>query len=286
MLGTRSRLPALLIVGCCATILAAPVDTAFVVSTCQACTSSLDCETAPSVNGAGMTASMSRAWDFPAYHYATETNMTLGYLSLSAFARASGTENPETGAPTFGNGVQRTARSIGHIDDVLTAGEGGAPGFFRIPLHVKGATAISWQNGGGNASLLFECVSSAPGSAFAIGHCPLTQFDFTGDGGFDQVVVFDVPIVLGQPFEYRITATVQATSGHGYGDLIPFQGAAQASFASEPFVGASVRDAGHVLIPGAPISASESGFLYAPEASATASAAVALATLLALRHRS
>ena len=42
------------------------------------------------------------------------------------------------------------------------------------------------------------------------------------------MIDLDVPIVLGQPFEYRITVTVEATTGHGYGDLIPFQGAAEA----------------------------------------------------------
>ena len=284
----RSRLPALVIaLAACASTISAQARAAYVVSTCQACTGSAagDCETAPSVNGAGMTANMSRVWDSPGFHYATDTNMTLDYVSLSAFARASGFESPEGGAEVFGNLVSRTARSIGNIDDVLTAGEGGASGFFRIPIHVTGGTAISWQNGGGNAVLLLECVSSVPGSAYAIGHCPLQQFNFTGDESFDTVIDLDVPIVLGQEFEYRITVTVQATSGHGYGDSIPFQGAAQASFGSEPFAGASVLDGNKTVIPGAPISASESGFSYAPEAPAAASAAVAIAAVVALRRR-
>jgi hypothetical protein len=228
---------------------------------------------------------MSRVWDSPGFHYATDTNMTLDYVSLSAFARASGLENPENGALVFGNLVSRTARSIGHIDDVLTAGEGGASGYFRIPLRVTGGTAISWQNGGGNALLAFQCVSSVPGSPYAIGHCPLQQFNFTGDESFDTVIDFDVPIVLGQEFEYRITVTVQATSGHGYGDSIPFQGAAEASFGSEPFAGASVLDANHAVIPDAPISASESGFVYVPEPPSAASGALALAVMLSLRRR-
>jgi hypothetical protein len=103
---------------------------------------------------------------------------------------------------------------------------------------------LVWLNGG-NASLAFECVSSVPGSPYAIGHCPLQQFNFTDDESFDTVVDLDVPIVLGQEFEYRITVTIQATTGHGYGDLIPFEGVAQASFGSEPFAGASVLDANH-----------------------------------------
>jgi hypothetical protein len=287
MICTRSGLPALLIALVCAPIAAAPVRAAYVVSTCQACTSSVagDCETAPSVYGAGQTASMSRAWDSPGFHYATDTNMTLDYVSFAAFARASGFENPENGGVTFGGNVARIARSIGHVDDVLTAGEGGAAGFFRIPLHLTGGVAISWQNGGGNATLVFDCVSSAPGSPYAIGHCPIAQYDFTADQSFDTVVDFDVPIVLGQPFEYRITASLQAMTGHGYGDLIPFEGATEATFGSDPFAGASVLDANHVAIPGAPISASESGFVYAPEASSAASAAVAIAAMRALRRR-
>ena len=286
MIGTR--LPALAIaLAACAPIFAAPARAAYVIATCQACTGSGagDCETAPSVLGAGMTANMSRFWDSPGFQYATDTNMTLDYVSLSAFARASGFENPEDGALVFGNSVSRTARTIGHIDDVLTAGEGWATGFFRIPLHVTGATAISWLNGGGNASLAFECVSSVPGSPYAIGHCPLQQFNFTGDESFDTVVDLDVPIVLGQEFEYRITVTIEARTGHGYGDLIPFQGAAEASFGSEPFAGASVLDANHVVIPGAPISASESGLVYAPEPSSAVSGALALAVMLSLRRR-
>jgi len=260
---------------------------AIVQSTCQACTGSGagECETAPTVVGAGETANMSRFWDSPGFAYATDTNMTLDYVSLSAYARASGFENPESGT-TFLGSVTRIARSIGGIGDVLTAGEGGAPGFFRIPLHVTGSTAISWQNGGGSASLAFQCASSEPGSPFAIGQCPIAQFNFTGDEVFDQDVVLDVPIVLGQPFQYQITISLQTQTGHGYGDLIPFTGAAQASFASQPFAGASVLDTNHVVIPGAPISASESGFSYAaPEPSSAASAALAIATLRALRRR-
>ncbi len=288
MIRTRSRLTVFaLSLAAGAALASTPARAAYVVATCQACTGSGagECETAPSVLGAGETASMSRLWDFPAFHYATDTNMTLDYVSLSAFARASGTENPEDGGPSFINVVTRTARTIGNIDDVLTAGEGGTPGFFRIPVHVTGSTAISWQNGGGSASLGFQCVSNVPGSPYAIGHCPPQQFNFTGDESFDTVVDLDVPIVLGQEFEYRITVAIEATTGHGYGDLIPFQGAAEASFGSEPFAGASVLDVNHAVIPDAPISASESGFVYAPEPSAAASGALALAAMLSLRRR-
>ena len=288
MTRTRSRLLALLIaLAACAPIFAATARAAaFVVSTCEACTGSApgDCETAPSVYGAGMTANMSRLWDFPAYHYATNTVMTLDYVSLSAFARASGEETPETGAQVFGNPTKRVARSTGDIDDVLTAGEGGAPGFFRIPLHVTGGSAISWQNGFGVAQLVFQCSSNAPDRSSTIGQCPLIQFVFRGNEVFDAVVDLDVPIVLGQPFEYQIGVTIEVQSGHADGDLIPFLGAAQASFGSEPFAGASVLDASKVEIPGAPISASESGFQYAPEPSAAASGALAFAAMLALRR--
>jgi hypothetical protein len=284
----RSWLPALSIALAAWTLAQTPPAHAYAVvqSTCQACTGSGagECETALTVVGAGQTANMSRFWNFTAFTYLTDTNMTLDYISLSAFARASGTENPDSGT-TFLNGVTRIARSIGGIGDVLTAGEGGAPGFFRIPLHVTGGSAISWQNGSGSASLVFQCVSSEPGSPFAIGQCPIAQYNFTGDEIFDQEVVLDVPIVLGEPFQYQLTISVQAQTGHAYGDLVPFTGAAQASFASQPFAGASVLDANHVVIPDAPISASESGFSYAPEPSSTASAALAIATVSLLRRR-
>jgi hypothetical protein len=149
---------------------------------------------------------------------------------------------------------------------------------------VTGGTAISWQNGGGNAVLLLECVSSVPGSAYAIGHCPLQQFNFTGDESFDTVIDFDVPIVLGQEFEYRITVTVQATSGHGYGDLIPFPGRRRGVVGSEPFAGAlgarrePRRDSDADL--GVRIR-----LLYAPGPSSAASGALALAVVLSRRRR-
>jgi hypothetical protein len=288
MIRTRSRLTVLaLSLVALAALASTPARAAYIMATCQSCTAPGpgECETAPSVFGAGTTASMSRLWNSAGFAFATDTNMTLDYVSLSAFASASGFENPENGGPSFINIVAYTARSIGHIDDVLTAGEGGTPGFFRIPLHVTGGTAISWQNGGGNALLAFQCVSSVPGSQLAIGHCPLQQFNFTGDESFDTVIDIDVPIVLGQEFEYRITVTIQATTCHGFGDLIPFQGAAEASFGSEPFAGALVLDASHAVIPDAPISASESGFVYVPEPSSAASGALALAVVLSLRRR-
>ena len=290
MIRTRSRLPALaLALAACAPIFSAPARAAsFVVSTCEACTGSApgDCETAPSVYGAGMTANMSRLWDFPAYLYATNTYMTLDYVSLSVFARASGEEAPETGAQVFGNPTKRVARSTGYIDDVLTAGEGSTPGFFRIPLHVTGGSAISWQNGFGVAQLVFQCSSNAPDRSSTNGQCPLIQFAFTGNEVFDTVVDLDVPIVLGQPFEYQIGVTIEVQSGHADGDLIPFLGAAQASFGSSPFAGASVLDANHVVIAGAPISASESGFVYAPEPSSATGGAAVLAAMGALRRAS
>lgn len=259
---------------------------AFVVSTSQVCTGSGagECETAPSVFGPGNTAQLSRAENSTGFSYMAETNMTGDYLGFAAFARASGFENPEGGG-TFINSVYRSGVSYGHVDDVLTAGEGGAPGFFRLPLHVTGGASISWQNGFGTAGLTFQCVSSEPGSAFAIGHCPDVHLTFTADAVIDQTIVFDVPIVLGSPFEYRISAIIQAATGHAYGDAVPFTGASQVSFGTSAFTGASVLDASKVLIPNAPISASESGFQYAPEPASAAGFAAALAALLAIAAR-
>jgi len=132
--------------------------------------------------------------------------------------------SPAVGLPDFFCVFARVARSFGHFDDVLTAGTGGDPGFFRIPLHVSGAASSAWQNGFGSVSLSFDCVSSVPGSPFAIGHCPNVLLDFSGDEYFDTVVNLDVPIVLGAPFEYRVAGGITATCGHDYGDLIPFEG--------------------------------------------------------------
>ncbi len=283
---TRRRLPSVLIAfAVCAPVLAAPAEAQYVTATCQACTSSNDCESAPPVNVPNVTASLTRLWDSDGFHYSTNTNMTLDYVSFAIFARASGTETPEDGDP-FTNFVARLARSIGQIDDVLTAGEGGAPGFFRIPLHLTGGVAIEWQNGSGSAALSLQCVSSTAGSGLAIGMCPFTLFEFSASEAVDTVVNLDVPIILGQPFEYRITVAAQAVTGHAYGALAPFLGVTEATFGSGAFAGASVLDSNHVVIPGAPISASASGFQYVPEPSSAIGGVSALIALHALRQAS
>jgi len=256
----------------------------FVIQTSQVCTSNAgDCETAPSVVGPGLLANLTRSWSSPpGYSFLAETSFSTNYCAFSGFARASGYDIPETGTE-FNYSDLRIARSFGSFSDVLTAGSGGAPGFFRIPLHVVGTTAVSWQNGDGYAQLVLDCVSNEPGSPFALGHCPTVQLVFRSDDTLDTVVDLDVPIVLGSPFQYRVSLSMEAWIGHAYGDATPFQGASEASFATAgPFVGATVLDAGKQPIPGAPISASESGFDYAPEPAPLAGGLAALLALGAL----
>ena len=109
---------------------------------------------------------------------------------------------------------------------------------------------------------------------------------FSVDEYFDTVVNLDVPIVLGAPFDFQVSAGITATSGHGYDDLIPFEGHAGGNFAARlGLSGASVLDANGTVIPGAAISASESGTVYAPEPSAVASSAAALGVMGALARR-
>lgn len=272
-------------------LVAPPAGAVFVVSTCQICmgNGAGDCETAPSVYGAGAVANLSRAWTpGNGFEYAASTSIATDYGAFSAFARASGSETPPPGAGTnFINTVMRIARSYGTFDDVLTAGTGGGPGFLRIPMHLSGGVGISWQNGFGFASLDISCASSAPGSPYAIGHCDPVSLAFTNDASIDEVVFLDIPIVLGSPFEYLATVIVSAGSGHLYGDLIPFTGQAQIDVATLPFAGAVVLDAGKQPIPDAPISLGESGFDYrlAPEAGPLLGGLAALAALSALGRR-
>lgn len=293
MRGSRrpTLVPMLAFLVCCA-LAASPVRAApLVVSTCQICTSNAgDCETAPSVYGAGALASMSRAWTpGNGFDYAASTSMSTDYGSFGAFARASGSETPEPGAgTTFLNTVTRIARSFGNFDDVLTAGTGGGPGFLRIPMHIVGSVAISWQNGFGYASVDLSCSSSAPGSPYAIGQCAPVSRTFSVDGSIDEIVDLDIPIVLGSPFEYLATVVVSAGTGHLYGAFVPFTGQAQIDVATLDFAGATVLDAGKQPIPDAPISLGESGFDYqsAPEAPSLLGEVASLAALVPLRrHR-
>jgi hypothetical protein len=269
-----------------------PARAAFVVAVTQICEDSIlvgPCETGTPVRVPGTKASVERVWSSAGYSFSAQTDMTANYGDLYGSARVGGFDNPVVGGTKFFFYVlQRVARSFGYFDDVLTAGTGGEPGFFRIPLHVTGATSIGWQNGFGSVSLSFDCVSSVPGSALAIGHCPQVLFSFSGDEYFDTVVNLDVPIVLGAPFDFQVSAGITATNGHGYDDLIPFEGHAGGGFAARiPHSGASVLDASGTVIPNAPISASESGTVYAPEPISVASGAAALGAIgaLALRAR-
>ena len=267
-----------------------PARAAFVIAVTQICEDSVlvgPCETGTPVRVPGTKASVERLWSSAGYSFSAETDMTANYGDLYGSARVGGFDNPVVGGTKFFYYVlQRVARSFGYFDDVLTAGTGGEPGFFRIPLHVSGAASIGWQNGFGSVSLSFDCVSSVPGSAFAIGHCPNVLLGFSGDEYFDTVVNLDVPIVLGAPFDFQVSAGITATSGHGYDDLIPFEGHAGGNFAARlGLSGASVLDANGTVIPGAAISASESGTVYAPEPSAVASSAAALGVMGALARR-
>jgi hypothetical protein len=224
-----------------------------------------------------MLANLSRPEDSPGFHYLRTTSMVATYGAFSGHARASGTENPE-GAATFLNNITRVARSYGNFGDVVTAGEGGGAGFFRISLRVSGGSAVSWQNGFGVTQLSFSCVSSEPGSPFAIGHCPALSFVHDVDTVVDTVVDLDIPIVLGSPFQYSAGVIVEAATGHGFFSMVPFTGISEASYVGS-FLGASVLDAGHQSIPGAPISVGESGFDYAPEPEVFAAGLGAFATL-------
>ena len=159
---------------------------------------------------------------------------------------------------------------VRHVQRRAHGRYGGRP---RLPAHSdarRGSVAVSWQNGFGAVSMGFSCASSEPGSPFAIGHCPPVSFPFYAGTTIDEVVDLDIPIVLGLPFEYSVNVFVDATTGHTYGDLIPFTGQSEIHVATLPFAGAVVLDASRQPIPGAPISLGESGFDYrsVPDASA------------------
>lgn len=274
----------------CAALSALPARAAAVISTCQICTGNAagDCETAPSVYGAGVLADMSRVWTpGNGFAYAASSSIATDYSEFGASARASGSETPSDAGPFFVNFVTRIARSYGTFNDVLTAGTGGEAGFLRIPVHVAGNVAISWQNGIGYASVDFSCASSAPGSPYAIGHCEPASFVFYNDADLDETVNLDIPLILGSPFEYTANVVVSAATGHAYGDLVPFTGQSQIDIGTLPFPGAQVLDASRQPIPNAPISLGESGFDYrpAPEPSSLLGGLVAVAALAQLRRR-
>jgi hypothetical protein len=254
---------------------------AFLQGATQSCFTSVDCETAPPVFGAGNLAQISRSYGAGAgFSYMTSASMTLDYVGFAGFARASGFENPNPPPepPIFTSSQSYSGRSFGNIFDTVTAGAGGGPGFLRVPLHIVGSSSISWQNGLGITQLGISCTSNEPGSFVPLGPCTGAAFTFTGNEALDTIVNVDVPILLGTPVELRVSATVFATTGHEFGSSVPFTGAAEASFSTLAFAGATVLDAGHAPIPGASI-VSESGFSYAPEPSASAAAVAALATL-------
>jgi hypothetical protein len=253
----------------------------------QSCFTSMDCETAPPVFGAGTLAQISRAYGTGAgFSYMTSASMAVDYVGFAGFARASGFENPDPPPepPIFTSFQSYSGRSFGNLFDTVTAGAGGGPGFLRVPLHVVGSSAISWQNGFGVVQLGISCTSNEPGSFVPLGPCTGAGFDFTGNEALDTIVNVDVPILLGLPVELRISAQVAAYTGHAYGSAVPFLGAAEGSFATLPFTGATVLDAGRNPIPGATVS-SESGFSYAPEPSAGAEALAAFAALAFRRTR-
>jgi hypothetical protein len=236
--------------------------------------------------GAGQVALLSREWvdDDHGFHFIASGQMILDYCAFSSTVSASGYDAPSSG-DIFLNRVTRIGRAIGNFQDGLTAGTGGAPGWFRIPLHVTGGVTVSFQNGSGSAMLLFQCRSTTPDGLTTIGQCDPIQLDFFANEDVDTVVNLDVPIVLGEPFEYRVTVSVSAITGHAEGDPTPFEGLTQATFGTEPFTGALVLDAAKNPIPDAPISASASGFVYAPEPRGDAPALAALLALAAAGAR-
>jgi len=102
----------------------------------------------------------------------------------------------------------------------------------------------------------------------------------------DEAANLDIPIRLGTPVTYTVSAVVQARKGHLFGATIPFSGQAEISISASPLAGAIVLDASKQPIPGATVSVGESGFDYAaPEASSLLSAIAALGSLGALRRR-
>jgi hypothetical protein len=280
------RVPALLL----ALLLAGPPATAradtYVTAVSGVCTANTlgDCEFTPTVYGRGATSNLSRSWDAPpGFSFLATSSGTSDYGAFSLYARASGYDSPESGTE-FLNSVQRIARSYATFSDTITAGAGGAQGFLRLPLHITGSVAISWQNGFGTASLAVTCASNVVGSPFNLGGCPVTQLIFTQSELYDSVLNLDIPILLGSPIYYQVESSLLASTGHLYGDLIPFTGASEASFGTGPFPGALVLDAAKQPIPDAEIS-SESGFAYAPEPGSPAAGAAVLIALAARAPR-
>jgi len=68
------------------------------------------CVTAPTVYTPGQQSDISRNQDFTGFHYAASAAVVTNFVAFSAFAHASGLENPEnTTETTFGSEVTRSA---------------------------------------------------------------------------------------------------------------------------------------------------------------------------------
>lgn len=273
---------------CATALFAAPARAAFVASTCQICQEGNNCETGATVTTPGQLANLSRAWNYTSdgFAFAAAASVATDYVGFSVFARGSGFHNPANQS-SFINLVSRGGNAFGNLNDTITAGSGGGTGFLRLPLHLAGSTSISWQNGFGGTSLGISCQSYEPGAFVTLGPCTGAALSFTNDAVIDQAVNVDIPILLGSPVTFTVTVVAGAASGYAYGDLVPFTGQAEISVATLPFEGAIVLDASRQPIPGATVSAAESGFDYmaAPEASAPFGTLAAFAALMALRSR-
>lgn len=252
----------------------------FVSSTSQVCTGTGagECETGTLVLGRGAYADLSRAWDSPGFHYLAFTSITTDYDGFAGGSRASGTETPD-GVAEFPYSLTRIARSFGSTSDTLTAGEGGAPGYFRLSFALTGSSAVSWQNGTAYTRISGTCFSRPPGTFTSLGPCSVPTLDFFDDAVVDTDFVIDFPIVLGSPFEYVATVFIEAGTGHAAFSPAPFQGIAEADYVGV-LDAVRVLDAAKQPIPGAPVSVGASGFVYpAPEAAPMAAGGAALAAL-------
>ena len=276
---------------CGAALCAPPAHAdAYVSSIAQVCEQGGLCATAPTSFGPGQRSDISRGTNFTNFQYSASSAVITDFVGFSAFARASGFESPEiteTTPPVFGYEISRSARAFGEWSDTITAGTGGGEGFLRIRLRLTGHGAISWQNGYGSARFSFGGFSVEPERPFdVIGNVDPVGRAMTVSEVIDQVANLDIPILLGSPIRYTVTAFAGADTGHYSNDAIPFSGQSEIGITARPFAGAIVLDASKQPIPGATVSVGESGFDYAvPEASSLPGALAALASLEALRRR-
>ncbi|RIL06391.1 MAG: hypothetical protein DCC71_06985 [Proteobacteria bacterium] len=262
---------------------------AYVISTCQACYGNAagDCETTPPILTPGAPSNILRTYGgSDGYSFQAAAASTTDFAAFGLFARASGFVDPPGDDATFLGNDTRIGRAFGTFSDVVTAGEGGASGFLRIPLHATGSTVVEWQNGASYVQLGLSCSSNLPGSPTTLGPCTGAGRNITTSGPIDEAFQVDVPIVLGQPVQITIQMNLGAGTGYGYGNLVPFAGQAEGSVGADSS-GAIVLDAAKSPIPGAPISLGESGHDYqnAPEASSSLAAGAAFAALTSLRDR-